>query len=195
MFVAWLPALGVSPRVCLALNCQRWAAGGGRSLAACLALFPGRAGSRLGWELAEVFGGQSRAEQPVCGRVGVPLRSERTAKAEGTESQRDAWQGTCWCPSPSAVVLTRGSARLPKGLEGLWRDWGRQTPRFGDGELVVTGDTLHVLDVAVPATMVQLGQVGVPSQRVRVRPHGGWCTLGWYCQCGQAEKWSRHFMS
>lgn len=87
MFAAWLPALGVSPRVCLALNRQLQAAGSGRSLAACLALFPGGAGSRSGWELAEVFGGQSRAgEQPVRGRVGVPLRSERTAKAEGTDS-------------------------------------------------------------------------------------------------------------
>lgn len=77
MFVAWLPALGVSPRVCLGLNWQLRAAGSGRSLAACLALSPGKAGSCLGWELAEVFGGQSRAgEQPVRGRVGV-LLSER----------------------------------------------------------------------------------------------------------------------
>lgn len=40
MFVAWLPALGVSLRVCLALNRQLRAAGGGGSLAACLALSP-----------------------------------------------------------------------------------------------------------------------------------------------------------
>lgn len=156
MFVAWLPALGVSPRVCLALNQQlRVAGGGGRSLAACLALSPSRAGSCLGWELAEVFGGQSRAgEQPVCGRVGVPLQSERTVKAEGTESQHDSQWGTCWCPIPSAVASAWDTPLSPQGAGGAvvrmgalgpsvwgWRTccyWGntvclgRGSPRRGD---------------------------------------------------------------
>lgn len=175
MFVAWLPALGVSPRVCLALNRQlRVAGGGGRSLAACLALSPSGAGSCLGWELAEVFGGQSRAgEQPVCGRVGVPLQSERTVKAEGTESQHDSQWGTCWCPIPSAVASAWDTPCLPKGLEGLWWDWEPWAHRFGDGELVVTGATLRVSDVAAPAVVGQLSWVGVPSRWVGGRPSGG----------------------
>lgn len=89
---------------------------------------PGGARSRLGLELAEVFGGQSRAgEQPVRGRVGVPLRSERTAKAAGTESQRDAQWGTCQCPIPGAVALAWDTPCLCRGLEGLqwdWEPWG-----------------------------------------------------------------------
>lgn len=85
---------------------------------------PGRARSCLGLELAEVFGGQSRAgEQPVRGCVGVPLRSERTVKAAGTESQRDAQWGTCRCPILDAVASARDTPCLPRGLEGLWWDW------------------------------------------------------------------------
>lgn len=168
MFAAWLPALSVSPGVWLALNRQLRAAGGdGASLPA----WPSPAG-----ESGAVWAGN--------------LLKFLVGRGKGVNSLSAGMLGCCvGVRELQKLKVSRPSVTGPADVPFLGslscsqRDAGAVVAQwvlghlFGNGELVVTGETLCILEVSVPAA------IAVPRRGVGVRPRGGRFTPGRCHRC------------
>lgn len=132
-------------------------------------------------------------EQPGRGRVGVPLRSQRTVKAEGIESQCGAWWGPADLPSLSLWPQPGVPSVSPRG----WKGCGGTVPLvLGVVNWLLLGKRCVSLGRGCPVLWwCSLAQCSVPSWWVGVRPSGGPCTPGWCHQCSQAKGWCWCFVS
>lgn len=105
----------------------------------------------MGWESAEVFGGQREVgEQPVCGHEGCCVGVRGPQKLEVS----------------SPVVTESADFPVLGNLSSFQRDAGAVVAQHRLG--MVNGwywETLNALEVAVPAV------VGVPRCGAVVRPH------------------------